>query len=150
MRFTKKNSGSIEDKMNQFYSEVLLDHNSHPQNKDKFIEDTADFEVVNSSCGDKYHIYIKEKSGKIIDVSFSGTGCALSQASADMMADFLVGKSAADAKRYFNDFRKIVQTGKKNDHLGELNEFCIISKMPMRAKCAELPWTFCESDLFNR
>lgn len=135
--------------MNQFYSEALLDHNLHPLHKDKKTKGAKCFEVINASCGDKYNIFIKEKEGKIVDVSFSGVGCALSRASADMMADFLIGKKIVDIKNYFNDFRRMIQTGAENENLNELNEFCIVSKMPMRTKCAELPWTFCEDIMIN-
>ena len=129
--------------MKPFYSEIILDHNSHPLNKGKQIKGAREFEVANASCGDKYQVFVLEQDGKIIDISFSGSGCALSQASADMMAEYLIGKRAKDIREYFEKFRKVIQTGKEDQDLGDLNEFCIVSKMPMRAKCAELPWTFC-------
>ena len=129
--------------MNSIYGETLSDRSLHPINKDKKIDETSSFTVVNSSCGDKYVIKVREENGIIADISFSGTGCAISQASADMMADFLVGKKTSDIEEYYEKFRKVIKDGDTQEDLGELNEFRIIAKMPMRAKCAELPWTIC-------
>ncbi len=136
--------------MNSFYSEWLLDRNLHPLNKDKEITATHSFLVTNESCGDKYTVALNIKNRIIIDASFSGSGCAISQASADMLADFLIGKKVSSIDSYREMFREMIQSGEKNSKLGEFNEFCFISKMPMRIKCAELPWSFCYKEDSSR
>lgn len=130
--------------MDNVYTEVLLDHNLHPDHKDIAIDGAEKVDVVNANCGDKFTIRYRVDGEVLTAISFSGVGCAISQASADMMAEFLIGKKISEAKQFFAEFRELIKTGEQNAELGDLNEFCGISKMPARVKCAELAWQFLE------
>ncbi|MDP2643024.1 MAG: SUF system NifU family Fe-S cluster assembly protein [Candidatus Peregrinibacteria bacterium] len=86
--------------MSDIYSEIILDHYKHPHNRGHIKHDTHKAEEDNPLCGDNIKIYIKVSDKKIIeDISFEGEGCAISQASASMLTEFLKGKPVAQAKK---------------------------------------------------
>jgi nitrogen fixation NifU-like protein len=133
--------------MNEFqelYQELILDHNKSPRNF--FIMDHADRSVEgqNPLCGDHYTVYVKIEDHKIKDISFHGSGCAISKASASVMSSVLKGKSLEEAERMFQLFQKVV-TGEEEaddhiDELGKLAAFAGVAEFPMRVKCATLAW----------
>ena len=75
-----------------FYNEILTDHNLHPMHKHELADANMQLEGVNPSCGDDIILNLKVEDGKIVDGSFTGDGCAISQASADIMLDLIIGK----------------------------------------------------------
>ena len=81
------------------YSEIILDHYKNPQNKSRLVKPTKKAESYNALCGDKLKIYIKISKGKISEAKFDGEGCAISQASADMLTEKLIGKTTAQIKK---------------------------------------------------
>lgn len=122
------------------YNEVLLDHNAHPYNKDAHIKATHKKHLHNASCGDNITVELQVEKGKIVDAAFSGVGCAISQASADLMIDLLRGKTVAEAQTLKEKFLHMIKTGETAPELDEVNALADISKMPARVKCAELAW----------
>ena len=127
-----------------FYNEVLTDHNIHPSHKYKMEDATYSLEGVNPSCGDDVVLYIKVDTDNVIeDASFDGDGCAISQASADMMCDLIIGKPKDAALRLSEIFLRMIKGKITEDEKEELEEAGIledISHMPARVKCAVLGW----------
>ena len=123
------------------YNEVLLDHNMHPQHKGT-IESDKKISLVNASCGDKYDLFLRMDGGVITEASFDGQGCAISQASIDMMIALTIGKSLDEAAAIAKKFGLLIQTGEAQAELGEANALVDVSKMPARVKCAELAWSW--------
>lgn len=130
--------------LRELYQEVILDHNKNPRNFRKMQDATRHVEGYNPLCGDHYTIFVKMDGDVIQDVSFEGTGCAISKASASVMSSLLKGKTKADAENMFQDFHKLV-TGVTNAEknaasLGKLAAFAGVSEFPARVKCASLAW----------
>lgn len=89
-----------------FYNEILTDHNLHPMHKHPLDTVTASLEGVNPSCGDDIVLNLNIKDGVITDGSFTGDGCAISQASADIMLDLIIGKTVDEAEHLKDIFLK--------------------------------------------
>lgn len=129
---------------NDLYQQMILDHNRSPQNFRELQEADIKAEGFNPLCGDHLWVYIKYGEGKkIADISFQGSGCAISKASASMMTSAMKGKVLEDAESVFLEFRKLI-TGelspKDAKHLGKLKVFAGICRYPSRVKCAGLAW----------
>lgn len=128
---------------NTFYSEVLTDHNLHPVHKHELTACTCSHEGINPSCGDDIVLNLQIKDGVIENGSFTGSGCAVSQASADIMLDLVIGKSIEEAERLHGLFMKMIHGECSEEELEELEEAGAlqdISHMPARVKCAVLGW----------
>jgi nitrogen fixation NifU-like protein len=140
--------------LNELYQEIILDHNKHPRNCRSLGDANHHAEGYNPLCGDKVTIYIKVKDGMIDEISFEGSGCAISTASASLMTEALKGKSLEQAARMFESFHGVV-TGKpgavlqENDSL-KLAVFHGVSDYPIRVKCATLPWHTLQAALANK
>ncbi len=126
--------------MNNFYDEVILDHNAHPQFFGELNKPDLTLSAVNASCGDKFEIQLKLKNDKIIDASFKGVGCAVSKASTDILLGEILGKSIDEAKKNCEDFLSAVHSGDFSTLSGETCALENVSKMPARVKCATLGW----------
>jgi nitrogen fixation NifU-like protein len=132
------------DEIRDLYQEVILDHNKHPRNFHRMENADSALEGYNPLCGDHYTFYIKFNGDLIEDVSFEGSGCAISKASASIMSGILKGKSRSEAEHLFQLFTGIV-TGKIDPvenlvELGKLAAFAGVAEFPVRVKCATLPW----------
>ena len=129
----------------ELYQQVILEHNKKPLNFKKLEKPTHFAEGYNPLCGDHLMIYLNvDNKGIISDVTFEGSGCAISRASASMMTASIKGKTADEAKNLFEQFHKLV-TGKlhpdREPHtLGKLAIFSGIWQYPSRIKCAALSW----------
>ena len=126
-----------------FYNEILTEHNLHPEHKHDLPDANLVLEGVNPSCGDDIWLKLKVEDGIIQDGAFLGDGCAISQASADIMLDLVVGRKREDALRLAGIFLRMIQGTTEKDELEELEEACAlqdISHMPARVKCAVLGW----------
>lgn len=123
-----------------------MDHNAHPDYKYELEDATYSHDGINESCGDEMTLYLKvnNDTNVIEEASFTGHGCAISQASADMMAGLLEGESIEEAKRLSGLFIGMIQGNELSDEdkedLDEAAELQSISRMPARVKCAELAW----------
>ena len=129
--------------MSNFYNEILTDHNIHPVHKHELSCCTCTRDGVNPSCGDEITLNLSIGNGIITDGSFTGSGCAVSQASADIMLDLVIGKSTGEALRLHELFMKMIHGDADESEIDELEEagaLSDISHMPARVKCAELAW----------
>ena len=128
---------------NTFYNEILTDHNLHPGHKHDLPDADLVLEGVNPSCGDDIFLKLKVADGKITDGAFEGDGCAISQASTDMMLDLIIGKSTEEALKLAEIFLRMIKgqiTSEEKDQLEEAGILEDISHMPSRVKCAVLGW----------
>ena len=128
---------------NTFYNEILIDHNMHPMHKEKLENANLILEGINPSCGDDLVLQFHVEDGIITDGAFEGEGCAISQASADIMIDLVLGKPKEEALRLSGLFLKMIKGECSKDELEELEEAGAlqdISHMPARVKCAVLGW----------
>jgi nitrogen fixation protein NifU and related proteins len=131
----------MDNELNELYQQVILDHSRKPRHFHVLPEANRQAEGNNPLCGDRYTVFLKLEDGVIRDISFQGSGCAISKASASMMADELKGKTVAAARDYFSQYQNMVTTGKMDEEaMGKLCAFAGVSHFPMRVKCAILPW----------
>lgn len=139
--------------INSFYNEILTDHNIHPGHKYNLSDANLALEGVNPSCGDDIVLQLKMSDDGIIeDGSFNGDGCAISQASVDMMLDLIIGKTKEEALRLAEIFLRMIKgeiTEEEMDELEEASSLQDISHMPARVKCAVLGWHTLE-ELINK
>jgi nitrogen fixation NifU-like protein len=127
--------------LRDLYQEVILEHSRHPRNYRALQAASHKAEGFNPLCGDRFTIYADVKDGAIQDLSFEGSGCAISKASASMMTQSLKGKSTAEAEELFTRFHALVTgQGAAGDSLGKLAVFAGVSEFPLRVKCATLAW----------
>lgn len=129
--------------INNIYNEILTYHNMHPSNKYDLDKFDIELEGVNPSCGDDIFLRLTLKDGVIENAAFNGDGCAISQASADIMIDMVKGKTKEQAMHLTRIFMKMIKEGVSEDELEELEEASAlkdISHMPSRVKCAVLGW----------
>ena len=125
------------------YNEVLLDHNLHPMHLHDLPCATCSNAGLNPTCGDQLTLHLAIEDGVITDGSFTGVGCAVSQASADIMLDLIIGKTPEEALRIKGLFSKMIGGAIADDELDQLEEAGAlqnISTMPARVKCAMLGW----------
>ena len=128
---------------NTFYNEILTDHNLHPGHKHDLPDANLVLEGVNPSCGDDIWLKLKVEDGRITDGAFVGDGCAISQASADMMLDLIIVKSEEEAMKLAEIFLRMIKgevTDEEMDQLEDASVLKDISHMPARVKCAVLGW----------
>jgi nitrogen fixation NifU-like protein len=134
--------------LKELYQEVIIDHSRKPRNFKTLGAGSRMAEGFNPLCGDRVTIYIDVVDGRIVDLSFQGSGCAISTASASLMTDALKGKSLEQAQMLFEQFHQLV-TGAKPESsqevsrdklLGKLTVLGGVSEFPMRVKCATLAW----------
>lgn len=131
--------------LKDLYQEVIVDHNRSPRNFGKMDNADRVTEGFNPLCGDRLNLYLKLDNNKISDMSFDGSGCAISVASASLMTDALKGKSLSEAETIFHDFHRLVTDDKPQDiqrveHLGKLAALLGVKHYPARVKCATLCW----------
>lgn len=130
--------------LSELYQQVILDHNKKPRNFRKLEAPTNTAEGYNPLCGDHLTVYIDLENDAVEDVSFEGSGCAISKAAASMMTQAVKGKSKAEVEELFKEFHSMV-TGELDEensenHLGNLKIFAGVRDFPVRVKCATLPW----------
>ena len=130
--------------LDDVYTEVLGEHSRNPDHKHKLSCATCQMKGKNPSCGDDIRLQLKITDGVIEDAAFIGSGCAISQASTDIMAELIRGKSVEDARRLANKFISMIKGELVDeDELEELDEALAlknVAHMPARVKCAVLAW----------
>jgi nitrogen fixation NifU-like protein len=128
--------------LTDLYQEVILDHGRNPRNFRPMADATATAEGLNPLCGDHYHVFLRMDGDRIADVSFQGSGCAISKASASLMSAALKGKSSTEAEDLFQRFHKMVVEGDASqaEGLGKLAVLKGVADFPTRVKCASLAW----------
>ena len=128
---------------NSFYREIVNDHNLRPAHKYELAGANRTLRGVNPRCGDDIYLSLVVKDGVIEDGAFTGDGCAISQASADMMLDLIIGKSEEEAEALAEAFFRMIKGEATDEEIEELEEggaLQDISHMPARVKCAVLGW----------
>ena len=129
--------------LRDLYQEVILDHGKQPRNFHDLAPCDHQAEGYNPLCGDKLTVYVRfDDDGKLDEIAFKGTGCAISQASASLMTESLKGMDRAEVAEVFSRFHDLV-TGKSQSLEGlppKLVVFAGVSEFPVRVKCATLPW----------
>ena len=126
-----------------FYNEVLTEHNVHPEFKHDLPDADIVLNGVNPSCGDDIWLKLKLDGDTVVDGAFVGDGCAISQASADIMLGMVIGRSRAEALELANKFMRMIKGEATEDEIEDLEEASAlrdISHMPARVKCAVLGW----------
>ena len=140
--------------LSELYQQVILDHNKKPRNFRKLEAANHSAEGFNPLCGDQLTVYLNLEDDAVKEVSFEGSGCAISKASASMMTQAIKGKSKQEAEQLFSEFHQMV-TGELDEEntengLGNLKIFSGVREFPVRVKCASLPWHTMHAALNNK
>ena len=127
------------------YQQLILEHNRKPRNFCKMVDPTHKAEGFNPLCGDHFWVYFKvnQDSKCIEQVSFHGSGCAISKASASMMTSLLLGRTVSEAHELFYMFMRLLKgelSELEKQKLSKLGVFEGVRRYPSRVKCANLAW----------
>ena len=134
--------------VDDLYQEVIIDHSKRPRNCHAMDDANRKAEGYNPLCGDKLKLYLKLEDDVVKDVSFVGSGCAISTASASLMTESLKGKSREEALKLLDKFHELLTTDTPvTKELGKLVVFCGVRDYPARVKCATLAWHTLKSAL---
>ncbi|HEY4710493.1 MAG TPA: SUF system NifU family Fe-S cluster assembly protein [Candidatus Acidoferrales bacterium] len=130
--------------LRDLYQDVILEHSKTPRNYGELPAANHKAEGFNPLCGDRFTVYVTLEGDVVRDISFQGSGCAISKASASMMTQSVKGKTLAEAEKIFERFHEMV-TGQSpatdnESGLGKLTVFSGVSEFPVRVKCATLAW----------
>ncbi|HEX5398314.1 MAG TPA: SUF system NifU family Fe-S cluster assembly protein [Verrucomicrobiae bacterium] len=128
------------DDINDLYQQVILDHCKQPRNFHEMPQATCSAQGHNPLCGDQLKLFLTLDGDSIKDISFTGSGCCISKASASLLTEFAKGKTKAGVEKMFEHVREMVTTGKVQDDVGKLKVFAGVHKYPARVKCAILSW----------
>ena len=134
--------------LKELYQEIILDHGKNPRNLRKTENFNKDAKGYNPLCGDKVHVFLKlNENKKIEDISFEGSGCAISMASASIMTDLVKDKEEKEARNLIKDFLdmikekpELVTKSLSDDEKTKLMSLSGVKQYPMRVKCATLAW----------
>ena len=143
--------------LKELYQEIILEHGKNPRNLRKTENFNKDAKGYNPLCGDKVHIYLKlNENKKVEDISFEGSGCAISMASASIMTDLIKGKEEKQVKEIIGDFLEMIKVKSelnsknlKDDEKTKLMCLSGVKQYPMRVKCATLSWHTLTSAINN-
>jgi len=134
--------------VHDLYQEIILDHSKRPRNCHPMEDANRKAEGFNPLCGDKLKLYLKMENDVVKDVSFVGSGCAISTASASLMTESMKGKTRAEALQVMEKFHDLLTTDSPvTQELGKLVVFCGVRDYPARVKCATLAWHTLKSAL---
>jgi nitrogen fixation NifU-like protein len=144
----------VSEDLRDLYQEVILDHNRHPRNFGVLAEANRTAEGYNPLCGDRVTVYLRVDGDRVREVSFEGSGCAISTASASLMTEALRGRTVDEVHELFHGFHDMVTRGVDPetgvDALGKLAVFAGVREFPVRVKCATLAWHTLEAALRQR
>jgi nitrogen fixation protein NifU and related proteins len=133
------------DDVRDLYQEVILDHGRKPRHGRRLAAFDASAKGDNPMCGDRVEVFLRREGDTISEVGFEARGCAISVASADLMAEVVAGRRATDARALFAEFREMARTGEcphcdTDEALARLQPLSGVHEYPSRVKCATLPW----------
>jgi nitrogen fixation NifU-like protein len=141
----------MDDSLRELYQDVILDHSRHPRHFGPLPGATHMGEGHNPLCGDRVKVYLLlDKADRIADIKFEGKGCAISQASASLMTDMIIGRTVEEAEKLMGGFLHLVKgedTELTGDDRERLEVMAGVSAFPMRVKCATLAWHTMKSAL---
>jgi nitrogen fixation NifU-like protein len=143
--------------LKELYQEIILEYGKNPKNLGKTENFNKDAKGYNPLCGDKVHVYLKlNENKKVEDISFEGSGCAISMASASIMTDLIKGKEEKQVKEIIEDFLEMIKEKSelnsknlKDDEKTKLMSLSGVKQYPMRVKCATLSWHTLTSAINN-
>ena len=143
--------------LKELYQEIILEYGKNPKNLGKTENFNKDAKGYNPLCGDKVHVYLKlNENKKVDDISFEGSGCAISMASASIMTDLIKGKEEKQVKEIIEDFLEMIKEKSelnsknlKDDEKTKLMSLSGVKQYPMRVKCATLSWHTLTSAINN-
>lgn len=142
---------AVSDRLTSLYQEVIIDHARSPRNFRDLEDASRTVEVVNPMCGDQLTLYVQLTGGTIDDISFEGTGCAISQASASLMTMAMKGLAQDEAVSLFARVHTMLTTESDSDgptpEVGKMAVLSGVWEYPMRVKCATLAWQALRSAL---
>lgn len=139
--------------LSDLYQDIIIDHNRAPRNFRRIEPATHVADGFNPLCGDKLRVYVKLDGDRVEDVSFEGSGCAISVASASLMTDRLKGRNRAEAEALFNDMHALLtgnDAAPPADEFGKLGALAGVRAYPSRVKCATLCWHTLQAALEER
>jgi nitrogen fixation NifU-like protein len=139
--------------LKDLYRDVIVDHNRHPRNFRVMADADRHADGFNPLCGDKLTVYVKLDGERIADVSFQGSGCAISVASASLLTESIKGKSVQEAERLFGSMHDLLtndDTTVDVAGLGKLGALSGVREFPARVKCASLCWHTLEAALHQQ
>jgi nitrogen fixation NifU-like protein len=125
--------------LQDFYKEIVLDHYQRPRNRGELEGADLEEHLDNPLCGDQVTVYANLRDGKVAELTFTGRGCSISQASASMLAERLQGKSCDEVEAEIEAFLEMMRT-EENEELGDLAALKGIIQTPNRIRCATLAW----------
>ncbi len=128
------------DELSELYQQVILDHCKRPRNFHELPQPTCSAQGTNPLCGDQLKLFLQTEGETIKDISFLGSGCCISKASASLLTESVKGKSKADVQKMFEQVHEMVTTGRVAGEVGKLAVFAGVYKFPARVKCAILAW----------
>jgi nitrogen fixation NifU-like protein len=129
------------DELQELYREVILDHNRQPRNFGALSDANHVIEAVNPLCGDKLTLYVKVGDGRVEDISFKGTGCAISVASSSLMTERVKGQTVGASLELFAKVHGLLTgAGAAPEDLDKLAALAGVREYPTRVKCASLAW----------
>jgi len=141
----------MDEHLRELYQEVILDHSKHPRHFGPLPSATHNAEGYNPLCGDRVKIHLTVDNGRVANIAFEGKGCAISQASASLMTDLIVGNSVGEVESLMDGFLHLVKGEGAGGLTGEdretLDVMAGVSAFPMRVKCATLAWHTMKSAL---
>jgi nitrogen fixation NifU-like protein len=133
------------DDLRDLYQEVILDHGRKPRHGHRLAAFDGSARGDNPMCGDRVEVFVRRDGDTVAEAGFEARGCAISIASADLMAEVVTGKTTGQAKKLFENFREMARTGACPDcdadaALARLRPLAGVHEYPSRVKCATLPW----------
>ena len=128
------------DDLSDLYQEVILDHCKKPRNFHELSSPTCSAQGHNPLCGDQLRLFVSLNGDVIDDISFVGSGCCISKASASLLTEAVRGKTKTEVQTIFDRVHEMVMTGEVNGDVGKLAVFAGVHKFPARVKCAILAW----------
>jgi nitrogen fixation NifU-like protein len=128
------------DELTDLYQQVILDHCKRPRNFHEMAAPTCSAQGHNPLCGDQLKLFLALDGEIVRDISFVGSGCCISKASASLLTEAVKGKSRAEVQGMFDQVHDLVTTGVSRGDLGKLAVFAGVHKFPARVKCAILAW----------
>ena len=131
------------------YQQLIIDHNQNPRNFSKLENASHSADGHNPLCGDVITVSLIKRDGIIEDITFMGSGCAISKASASIMTSTLKGMKIEDAEVLFDNFHTLATTGESAGDMGKLSVLAGVHKYPARVKCATLAWHTFQGALNN-
>lgn len=124
----------------ELYQSIILDHNRRPHNFRVMPDASSHADGTNPMCGDQLTVWLRLDGDRVADVSFQGSGCAISKASASLMTQAVKGKTREEAEQLFKSFHAMVTGTGDGANLGALKSLSGVSRFPLRVKCASLAW----------